>query len=146
MRRKAKITIFSRGIAAIALALILTNLVSCQVFNSALKTERTVTITNAIESTVKVHYMQSWDNTWHTAASSSKRVAPGKSTTYRFQQGDSISVGRIVPEDQVMNAQQSIAYERSQDSIELDRESALRVVVDEQSGELKIEPEPEEKP
>ncbi|MCA9275083.1 MAG: hypothetical protein KDA29_03575 [Phycisphaerales bacterium] len=146
MRRGAKITIFSSSIAVVVFTLISTSLVGCQVFNSALKTERTVTITNATESTVKVHYMQSWDNTWHTAASSSKHVAPGKSTTYRFQQGDSISVGRIVPQDQAMNAQQSIAYERSQDSLELDRESALRVVVDEQSGELKIEPEPEEKP
>ncbi len=130
----------------IAFALISTSLVSCQVFNSALKTERTVTITNATDRTVNVHYTQSWDNTWHTSAGSSRSVAACESTAYRFQQGDSISVGRIVPEDQVMNAQQAIAYERSQDSIELDRETALRVLMDEQSGELKLEPEPKEKP
>ena len=137
MRQGAKILIAGGGLSVLALGLFTLS----TRFALIPKPQRTVNITNTTDRAVNMFYIQSTQNTWHTPVSDSDQLTPGERTTYRYQQGDSISAGEIDPDDGSMSDQT-----RSINFIELGRESALRVVVDELSGELKIEPEPEEKP
>lgn len=113
---------------------------SCKVVQVELfQQRRTVVVQNLTNETINLSFIESWDNTWHTAIAIKLDVSPGEIHDRVYSSGDSFYIRQITPPNSGFDREQKKAIEKVQDSITLHKESNLVILTDVETGMIVFE-------